>query len=95
LIENHPQKEVQPLVLEVELKYYAEQKPDLLKHHKNQYVLIKGDQLVRAFSTAEEAFTAGVKQFGKVPFLIQLVREDEKLIQQPSLAVGIISAHSQ
>ena len=81
------------MVLEVELKYYEEQKPELLAHYKGQYVLIKETKLIGVFSTDEEAFTAGVDQLGNVPFLIQWVREDEEFIQQPSLSVGIISAH--
>ena len=81
-------------VLATELKYYEQQKSELLEHHKDQYVLIKGNELVGVFPTEEAAFTAGVEQLGNVPFLIQLVRENEEFIQHPSLAVGIISAHS-
>jgi len=82
------------MVLDTELKYYENMKAELLAHHEGQYALIKGNQLVGTFSTLEEAFTAGVEHFGNVPFLIQFVQEEEEIIQHPSLAVGIISAHS-
>lgn len=82
------------MVLDMELKYYENMKAELLAHHRGQYALIKGNQLVGTFSTLEEAFTAGVEQFGNVAFLIQFVQEEEEFIQHPSLAVGIISAHS-
>ena len=81
------------MVLEAELQYYEEQRSNLLAHHKGQYVLIKWNQLVGVFLTEEGAFAAGIEQLGNVPFLIQSVREDQEFVQQPSLGVGIISAH--
>ena len=82
------------MVLEAELKYYEEQKQELLAHHEGQFALIKGDQLVGVFSTEDEAFNVGVAKLGNVPFLIQSVQVNEEFIQQPALAVGMISAHS-
>ena len=82
------------MVLETELNYYEERKAELLAQYKGQFALIKDCQLVGVFPTDEEAFTAGVEQFGNVPFLIQELQEDEQFIQQPALAVGLISANS-
>ena len=82
------------MVLEAELKYYEEQKQELLAHHEGQFALIKGGQLVGVFSSEDEAFNVGVAKLGNVPFLIQLVQVKEEFIQQPALAVGLISAHS-
>ena len=65
-----------------------------LAHHEGQFALIKGDQLVGVFSTEDEAFNVGVAKLGNVPFLIQSIQVNEEFIQQPALAVGIISAHS-
>ena len=81
------------MALETELQYYEEQKAELLKHYEGQFALIRGAELVGTFTTHEEAFTAGVENFGNVPFLIQTIEEETEFIQHPSLAVGIISAH--
>ena len=81
------------MALEMERKYYEEQKVELLKHYKGQFALIKGAQLAGTFTTHKEAFTAGVEKFGNVPFLVQQVEEEQELIQHPSLTVGLISAH--
>ena len=82
------------MVLQIELKYYSDQKVELLKHHKGQIALIKAAKLEGTFTTHEEAFSAGVQKFGNVPFLIQHIQEDDEFVQHPSLSVGIISAHS-
>lgn len=81
------------MVLEVELKYYLDQKVELLTHYKGQFALIKDAGLEGTFTTHEEAFSAGVEKFGNVPFLIQHIQEEDEFIQHPSLTVGLISAH--
>jgi len=80
--------------LKEELEYFVSVKEDLLKHHRNQYVLIKGKGLVGTYSTFEEAFNDGVKQLGNVPFLVRQVQEKDEVVQFPALAVGAINAHS-
>lgn len=82
------------MVLEQERELYAQMKAELLKHHKGQYALIKGQEFIGAFTTAEEAFNEGVRRFGNQPFLIQHVTEREEVEQYPALAVGLISARS-
>ncbi len=82
------------MALEQELEFFYSHKQELLEHHKNQFALIKGNQLIGTFTTWEEAFDAGVKQLGNVPFLIKRVQEEEEVVQFPALVVGGISAHS-
>lgn len=82
------------MALEIEREYYEEQKAKLLKHYEGKFALIIGSRLVETFTTHEEAFSAGVEQFGNVAFLIQQVQEKDEVVQYPSLAIGLIRANS-
>ena len=80
------------MALEKELKYFENQKAELLKHHENQFVLISGDQLAGAFTTEAEAYQAGLQKFGNQPFLMTYfprVRERISL-EFPCGASGIV-----
>ena len=61
--------------LDTELKYYESHKADFLKAYRGQVALIRGETLVGVFPTEEEAYKAGIKQFGNLPFLIARVEE--------------------
>ncbi len=61
--------------LGTELKYYESQKANLLTAYKGQVVLIRGETLVGGFPTEEEAYQAGIRLFGNLPFLIVRVEE--------------------
>ncbi len=81
--------------LERELNYFQAQKERLLEHHEGAFVLISGEELVGAFTTQAEAYEAGLKQLGNIPFLIHRVTRAEEEIQFPALVVGIIrGAHA-
>ena len=82
------------MALEREIEYFKSQKEEWLRYYKGQIVLIKGEELVGTFTTQHEAFVAGVKRFGNVPFLIQAVLEQDEVAQLPALSVGVLSAHS-
>ena len=60
---------VQKSVLQNELDFFNKKKAELLKLYKGQFVLIKGDKLIGAFTTDGEAYKAGLEQFGNHPFL--------------------------
>ena len=75
-----------------ELKYYKENKDKLLKHHENQFVVIKGDKLIGAFTTEEEAYEAGLRALGNVSFLIKRVTKEEEVVRFPALSIGVINA---
>ena len=80
-------------MFEKELKYYKEQKEELLKHYENQFVVIKNDRFLGAYTTEQEAYEAGLKELGNVPFLIKRVTKEEELVRFPALAVGVINAN--
>ena len=75
-----------------ELEYYRANKDDMLKHHENQFVVIKGNRFIGAFTTEQEAYEAGLKELGNVPFLIKRVTKEEEIVRFPALSIGIVNA---
>lgn len=79
-------------MFEKELEYYRENKDTLLQHNENQFVVIKNNKLIGAFTTEQEAYEGGLKQLGNVPFLVKRVTKEEEIIRFPALAVGVVNA---
>jgi hypothetical protein len=71
--------------LELERQYFESHKADLLERYRNQYVLIKGSELVGAFPDAETAYTTGLDRFGLVEFLVKQVLDEEPVVILPML----------
>jgi len=82
------------MALEQELEFYRSQRQVLLQTHKGQFAVIKGTKLLGTYATFEEAFNAGVAAVGTEPFLIQQILEQEEVMQNPALSVGMIYAHT-
>lgn len=73
--------------LNQEREFYEAHKPDLLQKHRGQFVLIKGDQLVGVFQSAESAYLAGLEKFGVEAFLVRQVLEAEPVGFAPMMSV--------
>jgi len=82
------------MILDQELKYFEDHKDELLKHYENQFVLIKDNSLVGAFTTEAEAHQAGIQKFGNQPFLIKKVVKEEEITHIPALTLGLLHARS-
>jgi len=93
--EEHNKKENLMGVEELkrELQYFKTIKGDLLKTNKGQFALIKGEDLLGAFTTMEEAYKEGVARFGTEPFLIKQIVEVEEEQKIPALTVHLINAN--
>jgi hypothetical protein len=76
-------------MLEQEFEYFNANRQELLKHHENQFVLIKGNEKIGAYTTEAEAYKAGIEKFGNVPLLIKQVLREEKPVYIPILNLGI------
>ncbi|MFB6272799.1 MAG: hypothetical protein ABEL51_07910 [Salinibacter sp.] len=82
-------------MLDDELGYFEAHKDELVEHYEGQFVLIKDNELIQAFSTEKEAYEAGIARFGNEPFLIKrVVREDEPVAHYPALSLGVLNAGS-
>ncbi len=80
--------------LEKELAFYEQHKAELLKHYEGLYVLIKGNELIGAFTSEAEAYQAGVERFGTEPFLIKRVTKEEEVGLIPALSLGVLHARA-
>ena len=75
-----------------ELAFYKSKKNELVKTHMNQFVLIKDNNLIGAFTNELEAYQTGVKKYGNSPFLIKKVaNEEDRQEDVPALTIGIIN----
>ena len=78
--------------LEKELATFAKMKPDLLKNHEGKFVLIRGEELIGAYDSAENAYAEGIKRFGRELFLVKKVTEQEEVYRNQALALGLMHA---
>lgn len=79
-------------MLDTERKYYAEHCGEWVPLHANQFVVIKGEDVLGFFPTIEEALSAGATQYGMDSFLARQVGTDEQVLRAPALTLGILSA---
>lgn len=75
-----------------ELKYFDDQRDELMKHHEGSFALISVDRFLGAYTTEAEAYDAGLRAVGNKPFLIKLVARKDLVIEFPALAIGVVSA---
>jgi hypothetical protein len=78
--------------LERELATFEKLKADLLKNHAGKFALIKGDELIEAFDTPDNAYQMGISKFGREPFLVKRVSETEDVYQNHALFSGLMHA---
>lgn len=69
-------------MLDKEYKFYRENQSDFIKKYKGKFLLIKGEQVVGAFDTREEAYNNAVQQYKLGTFLIQECIKDDKEVTQ-------------
>ena len=73
-----------------EEKEFLEQNRDrFVKEHPNQYLLIKGRELVGSFDTQTEAVDEGIRLFCAGPFLVRKAGEDAPVLSNPALSLGV------
>ena len=78
-------------MFEKELEVYYKAKSTL---PLGRFVLIHGDELVGVFDTDAEALVEGARRFGREAFLVRQVRDEEPIISNPALSLGILRASS-
>lgn len=78
--------------LEKELATYEKMKAELLKTYDGKFVVIHGEEFCGAFDAAENAYTEGVKRFGREPFLMKKVAEQEEVYRNQALSLGLMHA---
>jgi len=77
--------------LEIEIEYYNELLPELLKEHgEGKFVIIKWRELLGVFDTNDEAYGAGLNAYGVVSFLLRPIREVEPILVFRQVPVGYV-----
>jgi len=70
-------------VLMPELAYFEQHKAEYLEAFPSLFVLIKDEQMMGPFPSAEAAYTTGINTFGMTAFLVKQVLEHEPVAYVP------------
>ncbi len=77
-------------MFEKETKLFKEKLPSFLENRKNQFVVIKGDQ-VDFFPREDAAIEYGLRQYGATShFLVKEIKKEEEKVEIPALAYGLL-----
>jgi len=76
-------------LIEKEIGFFSRVKADLLKEHRDQYVLIKGEEILGFFDSKSEAVNAGYRKLGNVPFLTKKIEEEETVYTLNSIVLDV------
>jgi hypothetical protein len=79
-------------MLEQELEFFEKQKPELLKNHSGKFALIKDSEFLGAFDNPENAYQEGVRRFGRDPFLVKRISQEEEVYRNQALFCGLAHA---
>ena len=72
-----PGRARRPTGLEREIATYRARLPEFLREHPDQFVLIRGEDVIGFWPTFDEALEVGYDRFGLVPLLVKKVRAEE------------------
>jgi hypothetical protein len=81
--------------LERERALYTEHEAEWAAAHPGRFVVVKGDRLLGAFESMEEALAAGAATFGRESFLVRKLGEKQQEVKIPALTLGLLGAHPQ
>ena len=79
-------------MLNHELKFYEENKPDLVARHAGRFALVKGGELIGVFATMQEAYSSSIEKFGNVPVLIRQILPADPAHGIPAFTQGLLHA---
>jgi hypothetical protein len=72
----------------LDFEFFESQLPELLKEHRNQFVLIKDQAIQGFYLSMEEALRQGYEKFGQTNFLIQEVTDEKRVHYVNSAFIG-------
>jgi len=78
--------------LETELAAFEKMKAELLKNYDGKFALVHGQDFIGAYDTAENAYSEGVKRFGREAFLVRKISAHEEVYRNQALHLGLIHA---
>lgn len=78
--------------IETELRYFDAHQADLRRKYPSQYIVIKGEEFIRAFSTTEAAIAYVAGRYGLQSVLIRHVDRTQDEVSIPALTMGLLRA---
>jgi len=78
--------------LEIELEAFARLKDQLLVSHPGKFALIHGAEFLGAFDTTENAYNEGISKFGREPFLVKRILEQDEKYRNFAYTSGLMRA---
>lgn len=82
-------------LLEVEREFYAAHEAEWASAHPGRFVVVKGERLLGAFDSMEQALAAGAASFGSDSFLVRKLGEKQEEVNIPALSLGLLRANPQ
>jgi hypothetical protein len=82
-------------VLEQERAFYTAHEAEWMAAHPSRFVVVKGERLLGAFDSIEEALAAGAAAFGPQSFLVRRLGEEPTEVNVPALTLGLLRANPQ
>ena len=67
------------MALEQEYRVFKDHLSELLTKGEGKFALVKGEKIVDAFTSYEDALKKGLETFGNVPFLIKEISRGEDI----------------
>jgi hypothetical protein len=75
--------------LETELRFFNQQRTQLLHDAPGQFALVKGESLIGIFDSETAAIRHGYENLGNVPFLVKKVTEVDIPLNFTSFNLGV------
>jgi len=82
-------------VLELERTFYTKHEAEWMATHPGRFVVVKGERLLGAFDSIEEALAAGAAAFGLQSFLVRRLGDKPAEVNIPALTLGLLRANPQ
>jgi hypothetical protein len=80
--------------LHEEIALFEMKRADLVAEHEDEFVLLKGSEIIGFYPTQQEAYVEGLKRFGNKPFLIKQVKSDDPPECLPAVFLGLLRANT-
>jgi hypothetical protein len=80
------------MALELELEVFSRMKEQLLASHAGKFALIHGAEFLGSFDTVESAYSEGVSRFGRGPFLVKRIHEQDDKFRNFAYTSGLMRA---
>ena len=78
--------------LEQETRLFDEQREHLVATYFGKFLVIKGDQVLGSYDSAQAAYEAGLKACGTDQFLVKQALPKDPTEHQPAVWLGTLSA---